>query len=147
MKTYYLNFNGFWLQSNLNTLPNQSGIYAIYRCVYNVRTNRVDIKALLYIGQAQDVNDRISKHEKTPEFQKELQYGEQICLAFAPLSLSDLDRVENALICTQKPPLNKVLTDSFNHPSTTVEVSGHYDLFTPGTWKTNDGREIIIITR
>lgn len=145
MKKYELKFNGFWLQSNLNTLPNQSGIYAVYRCVHRVLANEVDIKELLYIGQAQDVNDRISRHEKHPEFQKKLQYGEQICLAFAPLSLTDLDRVENALICTQKPPLNKDLRDSFNHPSTTVEVSGRYALIEFGTWTAGGSTEIIII--
>ncbi len=146
MKTFSLEFQGYWLQSNLNTLPHKSGIYLVHRCVHKVQVNKVVLKELLYIGKAQNVNDRISNHEKHPLFQKSLLYGEQICVAFAPVSITDLDRVENALIFTQKPPLNEVLKDSFNHPPTTVILSGRYGLIEPGIWTTQDDKEIIIET-
>ena len=35
MKTITLKFNGYWREVNKGGVPNQSGIYCVYSCIYN----------------------------------------------------------------------------------------------------------------
>lgn len=124
MKRYNINFKGYRRDCNKSTLPKNSGIYIVYRCVYDQGTDKVKLKKIIYIGQAQDLNQRLNNHEKYPEFLSQCGTGEELCYAYADVSLDDLDIVENALIFAQKPPLNSDLVDSFNHESAGFWIEG-----------------------
>lgn len=124
MKQYNINFNGYRRDDKKQTLPHYSGIYMVYRCVYHKESDRVTLKEIIYIGQAEDLNERINNHEKSKKFQEKCKDGEELCYAYANVSLDDLDIVENALIFAQKPPLNSELVDSFNHESAGFWIEG-----------------------
>lgn len=70
MNTFNIDFKGYRLEKDINTLPNVSGVYVVYRCVYDASTDTVDIKELLYIGQAMKLRDRLVSHEKKGCFSK-----------------------------------------------------------------------------
>ena len=103
MKRYNINFKGYRRDCNKATLPHYSGIYMVYRCTYDSTTRKVTLKEIIYIGQAKDLCERLDKHEKYPLFLKACELGEEICYAYANISMDDLDIVENALVFAQKP--------------------------------------------
>lgn len=144
MRTYDLDFQGYFLVPSFKKLPEDSGIYIFYRCKYNKQENKVELIEILYIGQAEDIKDRINRHDKYPDFDDYLKPGEELCLSYAKLSTNDLDRVENALVYTQKPPFNELLKDHFNYNDTTLNVKGSSLLIKKGEWL-GDNNKIIII--
>lgn len=124
MKAYSLNFRGYWREVNKNGVPSKSGVYLVYRCVYYKTNKTVGLKEIIYIGQAENVHNRIANHDRLDDFKAQLQEGEELCYSFAEVSESDLDIVENALIFAQKPILNDRLKDTFNYGAVTVKVDG-----------------------
>lgn len=130
MKQYNINFKGYRRDSNKATLPHNSGIYMVYRCVHHKDTDKVTLKEIIYIGQAQDLNERLNNHEKYQEFCNQCENGEELCYAYADVSLDDLDIIENALIFAQKPPLNSDFVNSFNYEKTGFLVEGKCALLT-----------------
>ena len=124
MKKYNVTFMGYRRDVNAKTLPSSSGIYMVYRCVYNVDKNTVDLKELFYIGQAFDLNHEINFHARRDEFLAQAKDGEQICYAYARVDKADLDVVENALIFAQKPRLNINLKNSYNHEAAQFQIEG-----------------------
>lgn len=111
MKKYNINFNGYWIEKKTSGIPTTSGIYLVYRCVY--AEGSVKLKEILYIGQSQNLHDRINNHDKKDLFKQECKEGETVCYSIAEMSSGDLDIVENALIFAQKPRLNNDCKDHF----------------------------------
>lgn len=124
MKCYNINFKGYRRDCYKATLPHYSGIYMVYRCTYDLTTNKVTLIEIIYIGKAVDLWDRINHHDKYIQFLETCASGEEICYAYANVSMDDLDIVENALVFAQKPRLNSDLVDSFNHESAGFLVEG-----------------------
>lgn len=124
MKTYNITFKGYRRDEKAGTLPNYSGIYMIYRCKYNPKTEKVLLKELFYIGQSKDLNREINQHVRHEEFMSQANEGEEICYAYAQVDNASLDIVENALIYMQQPRLNDNLKESFNHPASEFHFDG-----------------------
>ena len=96
----------------------------VYRCIYDSTSDKVTLNEIIYIGQAEDLNERLNNHDKYSRFQNACESGEEICYAYANVSMDDLDIVENALVFAQKPSLNSDLVDSYNHESAAFLVEG-----------------------
>lgn len=124
---YTLNFNGYWDEGIAKGIPSKSGVYCVYACKSN---QTVSIRKLLYIGEAEDVNGRIAKHEKWPDWRKHLNKEEQVCFNFAPVESSECERVECAMIFHHKPPENTDCKDAFAYDETTISTSGRNSLLT-----------------
>ena len=138
-KTITLKFDGYWRDVNRGGkygVPNQSGIYLVYRCIKNVKPDgktTVTLKELIYIGEAGEVQDRTDeKHEKRKCWEGELKKGEEICFSFAPANKADRERAESALIYKKKSICNDQGKDSFSYEQTTVNSSGKCE-FIPET--------------
>lgn len=121
---YKLTFKGFWREINKAGIPNEAGIYMVYRAVYNAFQDTIDPKEIIYIGQAGKGEERVGDHDKLPQFKKYLKDGEELCYAFAKVDKEDLDIVENALVFMQKPQENDYLKDSYNHEEASFQVNG-----------------------
>lgn len=124
MKQYNINFQGYWRDINRGGIPAESGIYMVYRCTYNKASDTVGLIDIIYIGQSENVHDRVATHEKHGDFEKQLQRGEELCYAFAPIQKSDLDIVEHSLIFAQKPILNEDWKDKYGGPDAAFKVDG-----------------------
>ena len=124
MKEYSLNFNGYWREAKKEGIPEVSGVYLVYRCVYNVITKTVLLKELIYIGKSVNVNRRVLEHSNAGDFSNELNFGEELCYSVAEVGKSDLSVVENALIYAQKPRLNENGKDSFSYPDSSFNIGG-----------------------
>lgn len=127
-KTITLNFDGYWREVNKAGIPAKSGVYAVYVCKYNPSEKTVTLKKLIYIGEAEDVNDRIEHHEKWEEWREEVPEGSEICFSFAGVTSPDRERAECALIYHHKPDCNDECKDSFPYEDTTVVSTGKHTL-------------------
>lgn len=124
-KSYNLQFKGYWREPNIGGLPAKSGVYSVYACTYNSSAETVSIRKLLYIGESDNVQDRVASHEKWPEWKRHLRPGEQLCFNAALVSgRYDRERAEAAMIFKHKPPCNIEFVDSFPYDTTTVRTSG-----------------------
>lgn len=125
-----LKFEGYWREVNNDDIPNKAGIYLVYRCTKT--ETGVSIKDLIYIGESDNVQERISGHEKKSKcWNKKLKSGEVLCYSFAPIAGSDKDRAEAALIFKHKPSCNEEYVDNFPYEQTTVKSSGRCKYITP----------------
>lgn len=122
-ETHHLEFDGYWREPNIGGIPAQSGIYCVYTCKYNANDKTVSLKRLIYIGESDNVRERIAGHEKWPAWRRYLVAGQEICFNFAPISRSRA-RVEAACIHEHKPPENSEYVNSFPYDRTTVTTSG-----------------------
>ena len=123
-KTISLEFDGYWREVNKGSVPARSGIYLVYVCKYNELQKEVKLNELTYIGESDNVRDRIENHEKWPEWRRRVPEGSEICFSFAGVSSPDRERAEAALIYYHKPPCNDEYIDSFPFEDTTVQSTG-----------------------
>jgi len=129
-KTITLSFEGYWRERNIDRISNESGIYVVYECSYNSQTNKVSLKKVIYIGEADDVNDRIANHEKWPAWKRHCGTNNEPCFSFAPVISTDRKRGEAALIYKHKPPVNEEYKYNFPFDDTTMSLSGETALLT-----------------
>lgn len=112
---YNVKFQGYKLDKDVKTMPDESGIYMIHRCVFNKEEDTVSLVELFYIGKATSLLTEVSQHKRRDEFLSQAKKGETICYSYAKVNRIKYDVVENALIYMQKPRLNNNLIDSYNH--------------------------------
>lgn len=124
MSVFNLEFDGFWRDENSSGVPKVTGIYAVYRCVHNIRAGTVTLNEILYIGESENVGDRIAGHDRRDDWERKLRSGEQLCFAVAGYSGKERVRVEAALIRKHQPTLNVEYKDSFPFPQTRVISTG-----------------------
>lgn len=124
MKTITLNFEGYWREVNKSGVPDESGVYCVYACTYNTTEGTVSLRKILYIGESENVKDRISNHEKLTDWKKLLNSGETLCYSFAEVNKTDRVRAEAALIHHHKPPCNTEYVSSFPFADTTIITKG-----------------------
>jgi len=124
IQTFTIELDGYWREPNKSSIPSKSGVYCVYSCVYNANEKTVSIKKLIYIGESEDVNDRISDHEKLPDWKKHLKTGEVLCYSFGGVATISRTRCEAAMIFKQKPPENTEYVSSFPFDQTTMNLSG-----------------------
>jgi len=122
--TYNLDFDGYWRDENKSGIPNKSGIYCVYECKYNKEEKTVTILKLIYIGESDDVGDRIAKHEKRRDWLKHVGAGNELCYSFAGIGAASRERAEAAMIFEHKPIENTEYVDSFPYDTTTINLSG-----------------------
>lgn len=125
MKTYSANFQGYWREQNKNGIPSKSGVYLVYRCIYDSIKNVVGLKEIIYVGQAKNVHDRLLNHEKQEMFNSKLLPNEELCYSFAQLPAEDLDAVEYSIIFAQKPVLNDAGKDKYDFPAAYFKFDGN----------------------
>lgn len=126
-KTINLAYEGYWRERNFNGVPAYSGVYTFMECKLN-SDDTVTLINILYIGKADNVKERVQKHDKLDVMKRSLSYGNELCINCAPVSGTDQDRAEAALIYKHKPPFNDQLKDWFNYDTTIISNSGRYSL-------------------
>jgi len=123
-KTIYLIFDGYWPEHESGKIPTTSGIYVVYEGAHDPAVGGVAPLRVLYIGSAENVQARITGHEKWSEWRRQCQLGSLVYFSFAPIIGADLERAEAALIYKHKPPVNEKYTKEFPFCETTINLEG-----------------------
>ena len=127
-KTFNQEFEGYWRAVNVGGLPKVSGIYTVQSCIHNKKEGTVSLKKLIYIGEAEDIQNRILNHERWKEWEKHLKINEELCFNITRIESAYRERVEAALINSNQPPLNNEYKYSFPFDETHVNSSERYSL-------------------
>ena len=127
-KTISIKFKGYWRDKDKSGVPAQSGVYCVYECKYNKNNDSVSLLKLIYIGEADNVQERIANHEKYQDWLKHVRFGNELCFSFGPVLSTDRERAEAAMIFKHKPPENEEFKDSFPFDQTRISLSGEIAL-------------------
>ena len=123
-KTFNLDFEGYWRDINKAGLPTYSGNYVVYEATFNKDKETVSLHRIIYIGEAANVQSRISNHEKRNEWIKEIGIGKTLCYSTCHVESSYRERAEAALIFKHKPKLNTEYENNFPFDTTTIQTKG-----------------------
>lgn len=118
-----LRFDGYWTDKNY--LPTYGGVYIV--SAVRIINNTVVNARILYIGQAYNIHRRHVEdgpHEHFGDFVNELHIGERLGYTCAPVDGRSLDKVENALVYMQQPPVNGDLKRSYSHGADKFQITG-----------------------
>lgn len=122
--TFNVEFDGYWREENIGSIPDKSGVYCVYECTHNREEKTVSIHRLIYIGEARDARDRIQNHEKWQEWKRHVRSGNELCFSFGYVQSENRNRVEAAFIFEHKPPENDEYKEEFPFDTTTINASG-----------------------
>ena len=125
MTTYNLNFQGYWLEGKVRTLPQGSGIYFVYKCIYDVVKDSVKLLDLLYISKADNIYQQLVDFDKTSISASD----DTLCFSCALVDKDNLNIVEDALILVQKPAGNQIIKESFDYSDLEFHLTGRCNLF------------------
>lgn len=123
-KTFNQEHVGYWREPNKSGLPKKSGVYSVYECTHNVIDKTVEIHKLIYIGESDNVNGRVAKHEKAESWKKHVRPGNVLCFSFTPVDDDYRERLEAAYINHHKPVENTEYVNNFPFHKTNVNTSG-----------------------
>ena len=117
---YVLKFDGYW-PVGMTGVANYPGIY----CVHTVWETRFETTSrLLYIGEAQDIESRISSYEQDPNLIRNAENGELYFSACRMKAREGRRRPEAALIYQHQPPCNTEHKRRFLYGPTTIITTG-----------------------
>ena len=120
---FYLEFDGYWREEDIEDIPSKSGIYCVYGCMYG-EGNKLTIGKLIYIGESGNVSDRVNNHKKRKVWKGYLNKRQKLCFSYAYFYSSHRERVEAALINRHKPPANIDFVINFPFDKTKINISG-----------------------
>lgn len=118
MKEFSLDFDGSILDENSEYLPSYRGVYLVYRGNLILNGTKLKCSEIIYIGQAENIRNRLQNHEKKNLFFSRLENGESLFYSYAHVNASDLNRIEAALIYKHKPVLNEEYKNNFPYLKT-----------------------------
>ena len=124
MKTIFLNFKGYWLETHKTSVPEASGVYCVYAGTYRAETDKVTLRELIYVGESSNIRERLSNHERLKDWKQRLRAGETLCYSVAEVGSDGRECAEAAVIYRHKPPCNTEYVNRFPFESTTIQTSG-----------------------
>ena len=116
---FSLEFHGYYFL--YSTEPEESGIYCIYRS-----NPEKEYAELLYIGESDNIIERLHNHEHYEDWQKHLRTGDTLLFSYAIVdgSAKKRQRIEAALIFHHKPVCNTQNVGNFGYETTTIKTKG-----------------------
>lgn len=125
-KIFEQEFKGYWRARDRRGLPAYSGIFAVQSYYHDRDKGTVSMNDLIYIGKADNINERVKNHEKLSLWKQKLKPGEQLCYSCTPVPREDRERIAAALICAHQPPANTNYKDTFPFDTTRIHLHGDY---------------------
>lgn len=121
-----LKMHGWFTETKQPRLPDETGLYLVFGGSPAKEKGYANINHLIYIGQAQDIKDRIADHEKKPKFEDKLAEGESLYYYCVYLKNEDLDESEGAMIKyfnRHADIINDKCTESFTSDYDVIDVT------------------------
>jgi len=123
-QSFNVSIQGYWREKNKSGIPTHSGVYFVYEAAYNDRNDKVSLHKLVYIGEAANVRERITDHEKYDDWLKHIRAGNELCYSSGSVESIYRERVEAAYIFKHKPPENTEYKNNFPFDTTTIKSTG-----------------------
>lgn len=138
-QSFSVKIDGYWREGSISGMPAHSGVYFVYVGSYYKPSDSVVLQKLIYIGEAGDVKDRISKHELWDIWKKHLGQGQELCFSTGYVGSTNREQIEAAYINKHKPIENTEYKYNFPFDDTTISSSGQTALLSTyfTVYKTN----------
>ena len=113
-------FHGYY--KSLDDIPEKAGVY----CMYSVHKGKIKPSgAPLYIGESENIKERLSDHEKIDEIKKSLKDSEEICFSYAVTA--ERLSAEQALIYKVQSTYNTEYKDKYDGEAVSISISGEHE--------------------
>jgi hypothetical protein len=124
LQTFSIKIEGYWRDSRKRGVPFYSGIFFVYECRHNEAPDTVTLLLIIYIGEADNINDRIANHPRYQEWKSFLREGNELCFSAAPVPVAHRTQIKAAFIHQCQPIANKDYKDAFRFEDTTIQSVG-----------------------
>ncbi|MGR4067788.1 hypothetical protein OCT51_13470 [Halomonas sp. LR3S48] len=120
---------GYWSDESLREVPDDSGIYCVFRAAKDPETNNMEVQQLLYVGEHRNVRYGLQHHPDKERWHAFLQPGEELWYSMGLSGHVNRERLAAAMIHAHKPRFNgsSEYLDRFPFPETTVHIYGKKD--------------------
>lgn len=126
METILLKFDGYWLESYLDEMPHDAGVYCVYACEPMAANKIVVLRELVYVGSADDVVACLKNHSSVDDWKMRLRDGEMLCFSFAPVDDEARELVRSALVSYHTPPCNQIAIEPPPRKDAKITIEGEH---------------------
>ena len=125
MKNITIFLDGYWRESNKQTIPFLSGIYCVYEGGYDLSKRMLQVHRLLYIGMADNIREAIEHHPDYDMWLAEVLRDRELLFSVGSVSPEEeRERALKALIYQHTPVVNMESSDGFPFSNTSLLLLG-----------------------
>jgi hypothetical protein len=143
---FQLLFEGYWLESDKQLMPDARGVYCAYGCDVDSATGTRRPRRLLFISDCLSARNAAFTHERMNYLHRFLAQGERLGYAFASIDHGSRQASE-ALAFRHKPPANSSRKFSFPFELTQVSTEGRAAFLDPVVIAPDLAPELPIVLR
>ncbi|MCA1769606.1 MAG: hypothetical protein LC652_06495 [Halomonas sp.] len=117
---------GYWTEETLKEVPDESGIYCVFRAAKDPETGEMDVQELLYVGEHRGTRYGLQHDEHRDKWHAFPPPGEEIWYAVGLCGNANRERLAAAMINAHKPRFNSnsPYLETFPFDATTVHLYG-----------------------
>ncbi|MFC2991546.1 hypothetical protein [Halomonas tibetensis] len=117
---------GYWTDETLKEVPDESGIYCVFRAAKDPETGEMDVQELLYVGEHRSTRFGLQHDEHRDSWYAFPPPDEEIWYAVGLCGSANRERLAAAMINAHKPRFNSnsPYLDRFPFDATTVHLYG-----------------------
>jgi hypothetical protein len=121
--------HGYWSDETLRDVPDDGGIYCVFRAARDPETQELMVQQLLYVGEHRNVHYGLQHHPDREKWRDSLEPGEELCYSMGLCSHVNRERLLAAMIHAHKPRFNgsSNYLDHYPFPETSVHLYGKKD--------------------
>ena len=120
---------GYWTGDHLHDVPDESGVYCVFRAAQDPETQEVRVQELLYVGEHRSARYGVEHNEQLDKWRDYLHPGEALWVSMGLCGQANRERLAAALINAHKPRFNghSEYLEHFPFEETTVHIYGKKD--------------------
>ncbi|MBD3896042.1 hypothetical protein IEI94_09280 [Halomonas sp. ML-15] len=120
---------GYWTLDELSEVPDESGIYCVFRAAQDPESGEMEVQELLHVGEHRNARHGLTFHEDHATWRDFLQQGEELWVSVGLSGHINRERLAAAMINAHKPRFNlhSEYIDDFPFDQTTVHLYGKKD--------------------
>lgn len=115
---------GYWREVNRVGIPEFSGIFFVYESCYDNFKKTVELKQLIFVGEAENIKAKIIAHPNYERWKSFLNINNELCFSVCYVAKEDIVRVARAIILKHHPVANNKSEDNFPYDETVIAISG-----------------------
>jgi len=129
--TIIIDINGYWREEDLSIILTHPGVFFVYESKFDPDEHTVDLLSLIYIGEAQNIRERIRTHEKLNLWKNLIRPDSELCFATGNVEEYFRERVKTAYVFGNNPVANYGHSIQFPFDTTTLISTGKTALLKP----------------
>ena len=120
---------GYWTLDELSEVPDESGIYCVFRAAHDPESGEMEVQELLFVGEHRNARHAVTHHGDHAAWRDFLQPDEALWVGVGLSGHANRERLAAAMINAHKPRFNlhSEYIEYFPFDQTTVHLYGKKD--------------------